>query len=57
MTNGERILIIPLANPINAFTMAGILKDAGLTTLKSLKNKFKDYFDRLQTHEKSRYSV
>ena len=31
MTNGERILIIPRANPINAFTMAGIVKDAGLT--------------------------
>ena len=31
MTNGERILIIPRANPINVFTMAGIVKDAGLT--------------------------
>ena len=31
MTNGERISIIPRANPINAFTMAGIVKDAGLT--------------------------
>ena len=31
MTNGERILIIPRANPINAFTMGGIIKDAGLT--------------------------
>ena len=31
MTNGERILIIPRNNPINAFTMAGIIKDAGLT--------------------------
>jgi len=32
MTNGEQILIIPRANPINAFfTMAGIVKDAGLT--------------------------
>ena len=30
MTNEERILIIPLANPFNAFTMAGIVKDAGL---------------------------
>ncbi len=24
MTNGERILTIPRANPINSFTMAGI---------------------------------
>ena len=31
MTNGERIITIPRANPINAFTMAGIVKDAGLT--------------------------
>ena len=31
MTNGERILIILRVNPINAFTMAGIVKDAGLT--------------------------
>lgn len=31
MTDGERIVIIPRANPINAFTMGGIVKDAGLT--------------------------
>ena len=31
MTNGERIVTIPRANPINAFTMAGIVKDAGLS--------------------------
>jgi hypothetical protein len=31
MTNGERIIIIPRANPINAYTMGGIIKDAGLT--------------------------
>lgn len=31
MTNGERIIVIPRANPIDAFTMAGIIKDAGLT--------------------------
>ena len=31
MTNGERIIIIPRANPINSYTMAGIIKDAGLT--------------------------
>lgn len=31
MTNGERILTIPRANPINAYTMAGIIRDAGLT--------------------------
>lgn len=32
MTNGERILTIPRADPVNAFTMAGIVKDAGLST-------------------------
>ena len=31
MTNGERIIIIPRANPIDAFTMGGIIKDAGMT--------------------------
>jgi len=31
MTDGRRIITIPRANPINAFTMAGIVKDAGLT--------------------------
>jgi predicted RNA binding protein YcfA (HicA-like mRNA interferase family) len=31
MTNGERIITIPRANPIDAFTMAGIIKDAGLS--------------------------
>jgi hypothetical protein len=31
MSNGQRILTIPRANPINAFTMAGIVRDAGLT--------------------------
>jgi hypothetical protein len=31
MTDGTRILTIPRANPINAFTMAGIIRDAGLT--------------------------
>ena len=31
MTNGQRIITIPRANPINSFTMAGIIKDAGLT--------------------------
>ena len=30
MTNGERIVTMPRANPVNAFTMAGIVKDAGL---------------------------
>ncbi len=30
MSNGQRILTIPRANPINAFTMGGIAKDAGL---------------------------
>jgi predicted RNA binding protein YcfA (HicA-like mRNA interferase family) len=30
MTNGERIITIPRANPVNSFTMAGIVKDAGL---------------------------
>jgi hypothetical protein len=31
MTNGQRILTIPRNNPINAFTMGGLVRDAGLT--------------------------
>jgi hypothetical protein len=31
MSDGRRILTIPRANPINAFTMGGIVIDAGLT--------------------------
>ena len=31
MTNGERMIVIPRANPVNAFTMAGIVRAAGLS--------------------------
>jgi predicted RNA binding protein YcfA (HicA-like mRNA interferase family) len=31
MTDGVRILTIPRHNPINALTMGGIVRDAGLT--------------------------
>lgn len=31
MAKDDRIIIIPRNNPINAFTMGGIIKDAGLT--------------------------
>jgi predicted RNA binding protein YcfA (HicA-like mRNA interferase family) len=31
MTDGQRIIIVPRADPINSFTMAGIVKDAGLS--------------------------
>ena len=31
MTDGNRIIVIPRANPVNAYTMGGIIKDAGLT--------------------------
>jgi predicted RNA binding protein YcfA (HicA-like mRNA interferase family) len=31
MTDGIRILTIPRGNPINALTMGGIVRDAGLT--------------------------
>ena len=31
MTDGIRILTIPRHNPVNAFTMGGIVRDAGLT--------------------------
>ncbi len=31
MSNGIRILTIPRHNPVNAFTMGGIVRDAGLS--------------------------
>jgi len=31
MSDGSRILTIPRPNPVNAFTMGGIVRDAGLT--------------------------
>lgn len=31
MTDGLRILTIPRHNPINAYTMGGIVRDTGLT--------------------------
>jgi hypothetical protein len=30
MSDGVRILTIPRHNPVNAFTMGGIVRDAGL---------------------------
>lgn len=30
MTDEKRILVIPRANPVNAYTMAGIVRDAGM---------------------------
>jgi predicted RNA binding protein YcfA (HicA-like mRNA interferase family) len=31
MTDGSRKVLIPRHNPVNALTMAGIVRDAGLT--------------------------
>ncbi|MFL6228185.1 MAG: type II toxin-antitoxin system HicA family toxin [Pyrinomonadaceae bacterium] len=31
MSDGVRILTIPRHNPVNAYTMGGIVRDAGLT--------------------------
>ena len=31
MTDGVRIVTVPRNNPVNAFTMGGIMRDAGLT--------------------------
>lgn len=31
MSNGVRIITIPRHNPVNAFTMGGIIRNAGLT--------------------------
>jgi len=31
MSDGARLITIPRHNPVNAFTMGGIVRDAGLT--------------------------
>jgi predicted RNA binding protein YcfA (HicA-like mRNA interferase family) len=31
MSDGSRIIVIPRHNPVNALTMGGIVRDAGLT--------------------------
>ena len=31
MTDGQRVITIPRHNPINSFTMGGIVRDAGLS--------------------------
>ena len=31
MTDGQRIITIPRHDPVNAFTMGGIVQDAGMT--------------------------
>jgi predicted RNA binding protein YcfA (HicA-like mRNA interferase family) len=37
MTNRQRILTIPCHNPVNAFTMGGLVRDAGLTVEQFLE--------------------
>jgi predicted RNA binding protein YcfA (HicA-like mRNA interferase family) len=37
MSDGVRILTIPRHNPVNAFTMGGIVRDAGLAAEKFKK--------------------
>ena len=38
MTDGGRILTIPRHNPVNAYTMGGIVRDAGLS-----ERQFRDF--------------
>ena len=37
MTDGVRIITIPRHNPINAYTLGGIVRDAGFTKEEFLK--------------------
>jgi predicted RNA binding protein YcfA (HicA-like mRNA interferase family) len=37
MSNGTRFITIPRHNPVNAYTMGGIVQDAGLTSGEFLK--------------------
>ncbi len=38
MTDGGRIVTIPRHNPVNAYTMGGIVRDAGLS-----EQQFRDF--------------
>jgi len=31
LSDGQRIVTVPRANPVNAYTLGGIVRDAGLT--------------------------
>lgn len=37
MTDGEHLITIPRANPINAYTMATIIKGSGLSIMEFKK--------------------
>jgi len=37
MSHGSRIVTIPRHNPVNEYTMGGIIRDAGLTIQKFKK--------------------
>jgi predicted RNA binding protein YcfA (HicA-like mRNA interferase family) len=37
MTDGQRVLVIPRHNPVNAITMGKIVRDAGLTVARFRK--------------------
>ena len=39
MTDGSRILTIPRHNPVNAYTMGGIVRDAGLSEQQFRKRR------------------
>ena len=41
MTDGSRIVTIPRHNPVNAVTMGGIVRDAGLTVEEFRKEEYK----------------
>ena len=43
MPDGERILIIPRASPIDAYTMGGIIRDAGLS-VEQFRNLLWDFY-------------
>ena len=48
MSDGVRFLTIPRKNPINAFTMGGIVRDAGLSREEFINTKFLFMCNKLQ---------
>ena len=48
MTNGQRIVSVPRHDPVNAFTLDGLVQDAGLTSTSS-----KSFCNRWPQHGRS----
>ena len=56
MTNGERNITIPRANPVDAYIMGGIIKDAGLS-IDEFKRLLRDLMFPLMSTESGKHRM